>query len=335
MKKKVLTYLFTVILMFITIRIIFLDTNIHNILSLFHRTIKIYIFCGMAGMVSYWILDAVIIYDIAGHIHHPIKKLMAFKSSVIGQYYGMITPFSTGSQPAQVYFLGNNLKIPYGDATAILLNKYAVYQVTVTFYCLSLFLSRINVFSHTLGNIIPFVVIGLSVHLAGTIFIISIIYSPKLIERFVIFFLAFGARIKLIKNKQGKEAGFKKYMEDYKKSLALVTSDKYLLLKLCLITVLQLTINFSISFFVAKALNISSASLYEIICLQSLLYMAVSFIPTPGSLGTSEVGYYAIFKVVFSSSIISYALLLWRGISYYFNLAAAAIVLLIFYIIKK
>ena len=53
--------------------------------------------------------------------------------------------------------------------------------------------------------------------------------------------------------------------------------------------------------------------------------MAVSFIPTPGTAGASEVGFILLLGHLFPHNIISTALLLWRGISFYFSLIFSGI----------
>ncbi|MDD4088549.1 MAG: lysylphosphatidylglycerol synthase domain-containing protein, partial [Tissierellia bacterium] len=69
-----------------------------------------------------------------------------------------------------------------------------------------------------------------------------------------------------------------------------------------------------------KSFNLNESNIIDIICLQSFLYMAVSFIPTPGTAGASEIGFVLLLGHLFPSNIISTALLLWRGISFYFSL---------------
>jgi hypothetical protein len=60
--------------------------------------------------------------------------------------------------------------------------------------------------------------------------------------------------------------------------------------------------------------------LVRIIALQSLLYMAVSIIPTPGNAGASEGGFMMIFHVLYTGATLMPAMLVWRLITYYANL---------------
>ncbi len=100
-------------------------------------------------------------------------------------------------------------------------------------------------------------------------------------------------------------------------------------------SVLQVTAFFSITFFVYRALGLSGASVYHIITLQALLYMAIAFIPSPGTVGAAEAGFAMLLGSVFSSNIIAVALLLWRGISYYFGLVVCGLFTFYLYLFDK
>lgn len=73
----------------------------------------------------------------------------------------------------------------------------------------------------------------------------------------------------------------------------------------------------------------------DIIALQSLHYMAVSFMPTPGTAGAAEGGFYMIFNAIFSKDIMNFALLIWRFIDYYLRLIISGIITLIDFISRK
>ena len=77
------------------------------------------------------------------------------------------------------------------------------------------------------------------------------------------------------------------------------------------------------------------ANFIDIIAIQSLVHMAASYIPTPGTAGASEGGYYLLFKPLFTKNLIVYAVLLWRAISYYFRIIFTGLVTLIDYVIRK
>ena len=116
---------------------------------------------------------------------------------------------------------------------------------------------------------------------------------------------------------QGKLYGMKPEEINYEKELAFIKNKKALCLSIIL-TIIQLTVFFSISYCVYKAFNLNGLSLFEVLSLQVFLYMSVSPIPTPGNVGANEVAFLTIFANVFPGNIIGYSVFLYSIYVYYF-----------------
>ncbi|WP_455543997.1 hypothetical protein [Intestinibacter sp.] len=65
-------------------------------------------------------------------------------------------------------------------------------------------------------------------------------------------------------------------------------TNKKLLIKTTILTIIQLTAYFSVSYWIYKSFNLSQYHFIYMITLQTFLYMAVSPIPTPGNIGANE-----------------------------------------------
>ena len=81
-----------------------------------------------------------------------------------------------------------------------------------------------------------------------------------------------------------------------------------------------------IPYFIYRAFHLSAFGMIDFIALQSVLYLAVCFLPIPGSAGASETGFVQIFRVLFQSAIIVPAMLLSRVASFYFILILSGLV---------
>lgn len=325
MKKKTLNYLLVAVSIAITVYIIFRNTDLNTILGLFAKSNKLFIFCGLLAMVMFWFLDSVIIYILSPKILGDSSLFASFKTTIIGQYYGMLTPFAAGTQPSQLIYMTEKNKTPLGEASAVLLNKYIFYEVTVTLYSLILFLLKGYLSVSIPLSVMPFVITGLAVHIFGILFIVFIIYSPKAIEKVLKVLVDISCKIKLLKNKEGKFKGIENYISDYGKSITLLNHNIILCMQVFIVSFFEVSIYFSITFFVYKALHLTGQSFIQLVALQSFVYMSVSFVPIPGNIGTSEMSFYALFSPVFGANLITYSLLLWRGIIFYFNLIATGI----------
>ena len=101
-------------------------------------------------------------------------------------------------------------------------------------------------------------------------------------------------------------------------AIKLFIKNKKALCLSIILTIIQLTVFFSISYCVYKAFNLNGLSLFEVLSLQVFLYMSVSPIPTPGNVGANEVAFLTIFANVFPGNIIGYSVFLYSIYVYYF-----------------
>ena len=113
--------------------------------------------------------------------------------------------------------------------------------------------------------------------------IISVIFT------FIILTCCLGNTI--IKNKEEK---INKFIDEYSISVKFFMTNKKLLFKTTVLTVIQLTAYFSISYWIYRSFNLNQNHLVYLITLQTLLYMAVSPIPTPGNIGANEITFFII-----------------------------------------
>jgi len=253
---------------------------------------------------------------------------------MIGQYYSAITPFSTGGQPVQIYSLVNE-GVPIGTASSLLVNRFLIYQLVVTFYALFMFIIRFNLLYAEVRLALPFVVMGCLINVIILVMIFGFLLNEKFIRNILEKSIKILYRFKIVKDIKKSEEKINNTLLDYKISIEELKKDKKTTLQLILVSIIQLTIGFSITFFVYLALGFEKGHFIDIIAIQSLHYMAVSFMPTPGTAGAAEGGFYMLFKVIFPKKILSFALILWRFIDYYLRVLVTGLVTLIDFICRK
>ena len=94
------------------------------------------------------------------------------------------------------------------------------------------------------------------------------------------------------------------------------------------LTVAQLTALFAVPVAVYHAFGLTGSSAMSIICTQALVTLAVSNLPLPGAVGASEGGFVTAMALFFGPALVTPAVLLSRGISFYaFLLVSACITL--------
>lgn len=332
--KKTLNFLILIGLIGLTLWIFVHNNDFDNFSELMGSANTIFLLIAVLCMVLYWFFEA--------YILHRMKRTLNIKSSygsslklcMIGQYYSAITPFSTGGQPVQIYSMVND-GVPIGTASSLLANRFLIYQFVVTFYALFMLILRFNMLYSQLKLALPFVIVGYLINVTILLMIIGVLFNERFIKAILYKSASILYRLKLIKNIQKTKLKIDITLTDYRASVEEIKKDKKTTMELVFISIIQLTISFSITFFVYLALNFEMGHFLDIIAIQSLHYMTVSFIPTPGTAGAAEGGFYVLFKVVFPKKILSLALILWRLIDYYLRVMITGLVTLADFLYRK
>lgn len=334
MNKKKANYLFMILMIAVTLLIMFSSENLKDLPQLLLKTNTVYLLVAVSMMLWDWLFDGMILNIITRTVHGNVSYFKSLKIAIIGQYYSAITPFSTGGQPVQVYLM-NKDSISVAKGSLILFNKFIIYQIAVTLYSLVMFILKFSFILNEAKGAVPFVIIGFIMNLGVLIGIIFLFYKEEWIKPIVLHVLKFLNKVGVIKDIDKYIGKLDQSMLEYIQSVKKIKENKKSSIFLLILTLTQLTFYFSITYFVYLALGLSGETYIDIIAVQSLVYMAASYIPTPGTAGASEGGYYLLFKPLFTKNLIMYALLLWRTISYYLRVLVTGSVTLADYINRK
>ncbi len=83
------------------------------------------------------------------------------------------------------------------------------------------------------------------------------------------------------------------------------------------LTFLELTVLFSVPFFLYKAYHNPGAPYFDMVSAQAFVTMIAAYTPLPGAAGTSEGSFLVLFNLFFQGETVKQAMLLWRFITYY------------------
>ncbi|MDK2866541.1 MAG: hypothetical protein PWP38_856 [Clostridiales bacterium] len=277
-----------------------------------------YLFLSIGLLFLFWGLEALMMGWLIHRVNLKIERRrlpwIALKTTLIGQYYANITPFASGGQPVQLYILKQH-KLSTSEGTAVLMSKFLIFQITVTLYALFLF---IRSFQTTPIALRPFVITGLVINLIGLAIIAFSAFKPQVL---------FGPIDWSIRKFQRSKTRMQKlrtrthqFVNDYQTGMARLTSDYRETATLFLLSLIQLTAFFSMPYFLSKAMGIPNTHFLQMLTIQAELYMCISFIPIPGTVGVSEFGFVALMGNVMSGNLASMLMVLWRLVSYYFSL---------------
>lgn len=316
-QKICIQYGFLLLLICMTVYLVSTTLDITLIPMIMKLVNKKFIFIGFLIMVLYIILECTIINILIKTIQKTKVRFLAVKIAMMGFYYNLVTPFASGSQPMQIYAL-NKYDINLSKSIAIVTNKTVLFQTVVTIYSAVIIFLNIEVLKNELPSMLVLMSIGMVMNIVSLLGGMLIVLTPNTMKIIVKVIVNILYRLNIFKSLNKKIHTINKFIDEYSYSIKLFIKNKKALFLSIILTIIQLTVFFSISYCVYKAFNLNGLSLFDVLSLQVFLYMSVSPIPTPGNVGANEVAFLTIFANVFPGNIIGYSVFLYSIYVYYF-----------------
>ena len=331
--KRVISFIIFFAIAFLTLYIIFKNNDIEQIAYNFGKASKLYLLIGLLCMFGYIFFEALNTYRLLKSLNNKLSFFQAFKYSVIGFFFSSITPSSTGGQPMQLYYM-NKDKISISHGALALLVQLLSFQFITLVLAIFGFIFDYNLLHNQVGNIKYLMLFGLCVNLTIQTILIIMIFTKKLSQKLINFVY------KLLKKFNSKKADtFKEkslnQLEDYHECAIYLKNHKFFIVQIFITTFLQLSLYHSVPYFVYRAFDLSEFSFITFILMEAVLYISVASLPLPGAMGASEGGFMILFKILFPTTILSSAMLLSRGISFYLPLILSAIFIMIYTLINN
>ena len=244
----------------------------------------------------------------------------SLKTNFIGKYYDAVTPFSTGGQPMQIYYL-NSKGISGGNATAIVLIRYfaSIICWIILGGALMIAGSVKGVLNGVSGGSILKITgwIGIGVNLIAPAFVTLFLFLPKLMGKITVGGVKLGHKMKIVKDVEKTTAQAMKIVNDFKNSFKLMATSPFKLIVLVLVCFAESALVFSIPYFVMKAFSCNLNGLFlNVVSLNVFTIFGVSFIPTPGNSGVVEGMGALAFSVAAGESLI-WSVICWRFAVFY------------------
>lgn len=121
---------------------------------------------------------------------------------------------------------------------------------------------------------------------------------------------------------------------EYQKCAVYFRKNRKTMLAMLVTTFVQITAMHSVPFWIYRAFGLSQYAFWQIIGMQAVLFIGVSVIPLPGTVGINESGFLRLFKTLFPTAMLSSAMLLSRGVSFYLCVVISGSILGILYFVE-
>lgn len=254
------------------------------------------------------------------------RPFLSYKTNAIGRYYDAITPMATGGQPFQIFYMKNR-GLPVAAAISVPMGKYVINQICIS----AIWTVCIIIAFTTEGGLTTILcVVGWAVNSLLMVVIGILSINQRVGKKIVVFVLRALQKIKIIKDYEKRYNQVLKIVTDFQVTIKSFAKDGWVFLKLIVSNIISLFLHYSIAFLVYCVMigHFDFSMYWQIFLLSVMIDMAASFVPLPGGTGVSELSFTALFAAVISpASMLTWALLIWRFLTYYIILLQGIIVM--------
>ena len=278
---------------------------------------------GILIILVYFVFEGEIFRLLLRSQGYQISFFSGQKNALLGLYYSYITPSSTGGQPMQAAYLLRD-KIPVGISTAVLIIKFVCFQCGFVVVSVASLIGMYGKLQADNPTIIPFAILGIAINGFSILFFASLFFKPvsKVLCHFAKWLVG---KFRFLRKREGLvetidrfQADFNSYTDDFKgKQKSLVAG--------VLLSIPQFIVQMSVIYFIFRAFGYHNVGYFEIVAVQSLLQVSVSFMPMPGASGAQEIGFSSFFQNYFVNDDLYAAVMVWRFFTYYLVVIAGAV----------
>lgn len=320
-KKSNLQKIFNIVLLVFSIGILmyFCIAN-NNLVTLINALPALNIFwllSALLSMILFWIVDSTILFEIASSVcDKGYKRKNALKVTMVGQYFNAISPFAILGQPMQIVTMLRQ-GISTGLAFSILIQKFLIYQTTLTAYSLLVIILKYSFFREQFAAFMSLALIGFLTQSFIVVLLVLFSVNRKFTTRIIKFCFNLLSKLHIVKNPEKISKSLETQLQFYLNNNREMNKNYKFTVKIYLLTFIQLTSLFIIPFYIFKAYHNPGVPIIDMVSAQAFVTMISSCTPLPGGSGASEGSFLIIFNLFFGSATTNQAMLLWRFITYY------------------
>ena len=285
-----------------------------------------YLLLAFLMVIFYWILRSLALHTFTRYFKKDNKYRSSLQLMLRTQFFNAVTPFATGGQPYQVYYLMQE-GIPAAEAANIIILNFIVYQIALVTlgivavscnFCFHIF-NKVELLQHL-------VFLGFLCN-TGTIVLMFIIsFSKRMNKKLVNFGIRVLTKLHIVKDKEEKLKEWDRRINQFDKGMKILLRNKKDFIKTILLNLVALTCLYSIPVALLFAMgDFNSYTVPLAIVTSAYVMLLGSFVPIPGGSGGLEYGFMQFYGSFISGGMLSAIMLLWRFVTYYFGMIVGAI----------
>ncbi|WP_432403356.1 lysylphosphatidylglycerol synthase transmembrane domain-containing protein [Wukongibacter sp. M2B1] len=314
--KKNLTTVLAIILiiLFFSLRNEF-DAVLKQLLKVDIRFLLLSIFC----IIVFWTFEAMALGTFVRKNDKTYNYLFPFGMTLATQFFNGITPFSSGGQPMQIYYMTRK-NIDIHNATNICIQSLTVHQIVLV--CINIIVIVYQSTTGFLANPVnkKLMWLGFGVNLAILLAFYAVSYMPRFNYFISNTILEFLHKVRVVKDVQRQRRKLERFISEYHISTENLLNNKMDFLCAILYTFLKLIAFNSIVYFIIRSTGMSGIS-YITAMMSSISVISVAaVIPSPGASGGAEYAFLMFFGAYMGRAEVIAIMLVWRFVTYYLGL---------------
>ena len=289
-KFKFVVNLSIILVVLVIVLYFSLKDNYREIMNVIKSMHPIWLVLAILILCIYRALVSLGHYLLIRQNYENVSYLKCLQINFIILFFHGVTPFASGGQPMEVYYLHEEgIAIP--KATNITLQNFIVYQVSLVL--LGIFALIYNMFFHLFPSdhfIQKLVVLGFLINslVLAVTFILS--FGKKINQFILEKGIHFIAKLKLIKNEEEVQNKFRNYLNNFHENALKLKNKKHLLVLYIMINTLGLFILYGMPYVIAVGLGVNTSFIKTIVATAYVMIIG-SFVPIPGGTGGIEYGF--------------------------------------------
>lgn len=330
MKNKIKKKLNVIILIIITILVLYfsLKDNFEATINQIISMNVIYLILAFILLFIFWIFRSYPIYTFCKKINKKFKYSQAFQLTLRTQFFNAVTPFATGGQPYQIYYL-KQCGIDYASSTSVVLESFIVYQIALVI------LGLVALFSNVVFHIFKendllqqLIALGFIINTLVIVVMFAVAFSKRMNKFLINLGIKLLTKLKIVKDKEKTLKKWDDNINNFHKGAKLLLKDKKVFILNILSNFIALCCLYLIPLYILYAMgNFSAFTAGTAIVTSAYIMIIGSFVPIPGATGGLEYGFVQFYGNFITGSKLSAMMLVWRFITYYFGMIIGAIAL--------
>lgn len=216
----------------------------------------------------------------------------------------------------QLYYMKKD-SLPTSDSSVILMIVALAYKLVLVVIGLGILLVwRTPLCSYLKGYMLLYY-IGILLNLGVVLVLIGVMVFPRILLKIAFFLDSVIIRLHLWKPSKIRRQRIEHFIDSYQLAVEFISKHRTKLLFIGIITLLQRSSMFLLTFVIYQGFPLGGASLWEIMALQAAVYIAVDMLPIPGAQGITELVYQTTFTEIFTAQYLVPSMMVIRGINFY------------------